>query len=260
MQSGNSSTVMPNVYHPQPIAGGMGNPYAQQAVQHSTGGGGSNSAFMAGMNHAAGSSIPTRPAYTGPTSGPVRYLPPTDSILPISQLTIYTQKWTIKARVTSKSELRTFRNARGEGQLMSLDLVDAAGGEIRGTFFGAAASKYHALLTIGKVFRFSKGSVKPANPKFNPKAQYELTFDEHSEIQEVADEGTIPSLKLDLVPIKQIGDFPLGDAVDILPESDENARDIMIIEMRSSGNCHSSRCDANILITNLAYPNFLHAV
>ena len=169
----------------------------------------SHSPFAAGMQQ----SMPQVPYQS--SSGPVRYMQPMEQVLPMSQLTIYTQKWTIRARVANKSEMRTFRNAKGEGQLMTCDLVDADQSEMRATFFGTAAQKFYPILTVGKVFNLSRGSVKPANPKFNPRAQYELMFDEHSEIQEVVDDGSIPSIKLAIVPIASIASSAVGSNVDI---------------------------------------------
>lgn len=84
------------------------------------------------------------------------------SIMPINSLNSYQNRWTIKARVTHKSDIRRcvelaeglpcngwlvpadltaphfppgmtcrYTNARGEGRFFSFDLLDAQGGEIR---------------------------------------------------------------------------------------------------------------------------------
>eukprot|EP00976_Prorocentrum_cordatum_P059823 1175662-Prorocentrum_minimum.AAC.1 len=45
-------------------------------------------------------------------------------IVPIAQLNPYQNRWTIKARITSKGELRHWQNARGEGKVFSFDLID----------------------------------------------------------------------------------------------------------------------------------------
>jgi replication factor A1 len=45
-------------------------------------------------------------------------------IVPIDSLNPYQNKWTIKARVISRPNLRTYSNARGEGRVMSVELVD----------------------------------------------------------------------------------------------------------------------------------------
>ena len=53
---------------------------------------------------------------------------------PIDSITPYQNKWTIKARVTSKSDIRTWNNAKGSGKLFSMDLMDESG-EIRAIAF-----------------------------------------------------------------------------------------------------------------------------
>jgi replication factor A1 len=60
-------------------------------------------------------------------------------------------RWTIKARITAKSELRRWSNAKGEGTLFSIDLLDNMGGEIKGTFFKDACDKFFPVLEEGKV-------------------------------------------------------------------------------------------------------------
>lgn len=60
---------------------------------------------------------------------------------PIASLHPYHTRWTIKARVTSKGDKRTWSNAKGEGSLFSIDLLDAQGGQIRATMFKDAVDK-----------------------------------------------------------------------------------------------------------------------
>jgi len=60
-------------------------------------------------------------------------------------------RWTIKARITSKSDLKRWSNAKGEGTLFSIDLLDADNTEIRATFFKEACQKYFTMLEQGKV-------------------------------------------------------------------------------------------------------------
>ena len=46
------------------------------------------------------------------------------AVYPISSLTPYQNRWTIRARVTSKSNIKTWSNSRGEGKLFNIELVD----------------------------------------------------------------------------------------------------------------------------------------
>lgn len=52
--------------------------------------------------------------------------------------------WTIKARVTTKGELRLYNNARGEGKVFSFDLLDSGLGEIWSTYFNDVADKFYS--------------------------------------------------------------------------------------------------------------------
>lgn len=103
--------------------------------------------------HAAPPAKRASPSY-GSTSSQV----PTSSsdhlahqtIFPIASLTPYQNKWTIKARVTHKSDIRRWSNSRGEGHLFSMDLVDESG-EIRATAFKEQCDKYYNMIEVGKV-------------------------------------------------------------------------------------------------------------
>jgi len=102
------------------------------------------------------------------------------------------QRWTIKARITAKSDIRTWSNARGEGSLFSIDLLDESGQDIRATFFKEAVDRFYNMLAVDKVYTLSGGKLKAANMKFNTcKSGFEITFDENSEIHLVHDDGKI---------------------------------------------------------------------
>lgn len=136
---------------------------------------------------------------------------------PIRSLTPYSQRWMIRARVTTKTDVRHFTNARGEGKLFSCDLVDADGGEIRATFFGKAVDINVDLLQPKGVYTFAKGTLKAANKQFTTLDHpYEITFDERSEVR-VSEEGgaNIPSVQFKLVPLPTLAQHPPQTSVDV---------------------------------------------
>ena len=80
--------------------------------------------------------------------------------------------------VTAKGERRTWSNARGEGSLFSVDLLDKNGTQIRGTFFKEGVDKFYDVIHKDCVYYFSNGRLKAANKAFTSIANdYEISFD-----------------------------------------------------------------------------------
>ena len=128
----------------------------------------------------------TKPPSTAGSTRP-RVAPPRQSrpTLPIEGLSPYSNNWTIKARVAQKSEIRNWSNARGEGKLFSVTLMDETA-EIRGTGFNLAVDHLYDKLEEGKVYYISKARVNLAKKKFNNVGNdYELALDKNTEIEEV---------------------------------------------------------------------------
>lgn len=133
-----------------------------------------------------GLGMTTKPPSAAGSSGP-RAVPPKPSraTLPIEGLSPYSNSWTIKARVTQKSEIRNWSNPRGEGKLFSVTLMDETG-EIRGTGFNLVVDQLYDKLQEGKVYYISKARVNLAKKKFNNVANdYELALEKNTEVEEV---------------------------------------------------------------------------
>lgn len=138
-------------------------------------------------------------------------------IMPISAINPYSGKWTIKARITAKSDIRTWSNARGEGKLFSIDLLDSEGGEIRATFFKDACDKFFPMLEEDKVYTFANGTLKVVqNRSFSHlKNQYELTFNTNAVITASSDDG-IKHQTFTFVKIASLANTEVGSTVDLI--------------------------------------------
>ncbi|PWN54342.1 replication factor-a protein [Violaceomyces palustris] len=137
-------------------------------------------------------------------------------IYPIEGLSPYQNKWTIKARVTSKSDIRHWSNARGEGKLFSVNLLDESG-EIKATGFNDAVDKFFPLLQENKVYLISKAKVNIAKKQFsNLQNEYEITFESHSEIEECHDASDVPEVKYEFVPIDQLESVEPNQTCDVI--------------------------------------------
>lgn len=110
------------------------------------------------------------------------------NIYPIEGLSPYAHKWTIKARCTSKSEIKTWHNKNGEGKLFTVNLLDESG-EIRATGFKEQCDAFYDVLQEGGVYYISSPCrVQMAKKQFsNLNNDYELTLESGTVIEKVQD-------------------------------------------------------------------------
>lgn len=137
--------------------------------------------------------------------------------MPIESLSPYQNKWVIKARVMSKSGIRTWSNAKGEGKLFSMDLCDETG-EIRCTGFRDMVDRYYDMLEVDKVYYISRCQLKPANKQYSQlKNDYEMTMTSDTQIQPCIEGGnSIPKLKYNLTSINDLATKPADSIVDVI--------------------------------------------
>ncbi|XP_055532718.1 replication protein A 70 kDa DNA-binding subunit [Wyeomyia smithii] len=136
---------------------------------------------------------------------------------PISSLSPYQNKWVIKARVMSKSEIRTWSNAKGEGRLFSMDVMDESG-EIRITAFKEQCDKFHEMIEADKVYFITKCQLKPANKQYSTlRNEYEMTMTNDTVIQECKeDNASVPEIHYNFVPISQIANMEANTVLDVI--------------------------------------------
>lgn len=108
------------------------------------------------------------------------------TIYPIEAISPYSNKWTIKARCTSKSNIKTWHNKNGEGKLFSVNLLDDSG-EIRATGFNDQCDMLYDLFQEGSVYYISSPCrVQIAKKQFtNLNNDYELTFERDTLVEKV---------------------------------------------------------------------------
>ena len=72
--------------------------------------------------------------------------------------------WTIRARVASKGQMRTYNSAKGDGNLFNVEFIDEDGTRIEATLWREVASKYFEVLEEGKV---TKRKTRKECPNFH---------------------------------------------------------------------------------------------
>ncbi|KAG8717089.1 Replication factor A protein 1 [Ceratobasidium sp. 394] len=135
---------------------------------------------------------------------------------PIEALSPYSNKWTIRARVTQKSDVRTWSNARGDGKLFNVNLMDDTG-EIRATGFNDVVDNLYSKLEEGKVYWLGKARVQLAKKQFsNLSNEYEISLERGTEVVPCEDENAVPKLKYNFLELSQLDSVDKDAIIDVL--------------------------------------------
>jgi replication factor A1 len=215
-------TTAPQIGDPQPMDGGALAPPTGAAA--TTAPVAAAAVPAAAVPYAAAASTTTS-AYQSSAAGhfqPYSTMAPmaaesSGAIYPVTALSPYMNRWTIKVRVTKKGDVKTYTNAKGDGKLLSVDLLDGQGGEIRATMFNEQVDQFSAILEKNHVYLISGGSLKPANRKFTTfNNEFELTFNSSTTIQPVSESGDIKMQQYAFCPIGDIAHKEKDDMVDVI--------------------------------------------
>lgn len=139
------------------------------------------------------------------------------NIYPIEALNPYSQKWTIKARCTNKSDIKTWHNMKGEGKLFSVNLLDDSG-EIRATGFNDQCDQLYELFQEGQVYYISSPCrVQLAKKQFsNLSNDYELTFERDTAVEKAEEEDGVPQVKYTFTQIADLQSVEKDTTIDIV--------------------------------------------
>jgi len=141
-----------------------------------------------------------------------------ERITPLRALNMYQNRWVIKCRVMTKSEVRHWdKGPTNQGSLFSATLMDSDGVEIRATFFREAVEAFYDVVQEGKTYTFANGKVKLANKDYSGvDNEHEITFGGQAEIHEVVNDGSIKAVALQRTLVKDIADLAPNSTCDIL--------------------------------------------
>lgn len=170
------------------------------------------------------------PSRTGPTSSAGQ-----GNIYPIEALSPYAHKWTIKARVSNKSEIRTWHKQSGEGKLFSVNLLDESG-EIKATGFNEQCDQLYDLFQEGSVYYISSPcKVQFAKKQFtNLPNDFELTFDRETKVEKAEDQENVPQVRFNFTNIASLQTVEKDTTIDIIGVLKEVADVTQIVSKSTS--------------------------
>jgi replication factor A1 len=138
-------------------------------------------------------------------------------VYPIEGLSPYAHKWTIKARVSHKSDIRTWHKQNSEGKLFSVNLLDESG-EIKATGFNEQCDQFYDLFQEGSVYYISAPcKVNLAKKQFsNLPNDYELMLERDTVIEKCEDTQEVPQVRYNFTTIGALQDIEKDSTIDVI--------------------------------------------
>ncbi|KAL8699522.1 MAG: hypothetical protein Q9224_001374 [Gallowayella concinna] len=139
------------------------------------------------------------------------------NIYPIEALSPYAHKWTIKARCTNRSDIKTWHNKNGEGKLFSVNLLDESG-EIRGTGFNDQCDALYEIFQEGGVYYVtSPCRVQMAKKQFtNLNNDYELMFERDTLVEKAEEQNGVPQVRFNFTSIGDLQSVEKDTTIDTI--------------------------------------------
>ncbi len=174
----------------------------------------------------------TRPAANGDSNS---------TIYPIEALSPYARKWTIKARVTSKSDIKTWHKATGEGKLFSVNLLDESG-EIKATAFNDQCDQFYDVLQEGCVYYISSPCrIQLAKKQFsNIPNDYELSFERDTLVEKCEDQNAVPQVRFNFCNLQELQNVEKDATVDVIGVLKE-VQEVSQITSKNTGKPYEKR-------------------
>lgn len=138
------------------------------------------------------------------------------NLISIDQLSPYQSTWSIKARVSQKSDLREWSNQRGKGKLFSVNLLDETG-EIKATAFNQTADKFYDIFKENKVYYITKGAITQAKKQYSTLSNdYEIQLDRDTVVEEILNDDSVPKVQFHLMKFDQLQNTENNTIVDVV--------------------------------------------
>ena len=136
----------------------------------------------------------------------------------LSTLTTFTKNLHIYVKCVKKTEMKNYNSRNGTpGCLINFFLRDKEGFEIPSTAFNDGAKKLDEKIFENHCYEIKGGYIKINEKRFSlVKSDYKIIFDEHTEVNEVNDNGAFSEIQLNFTNIVDIPNLSPDSIIDIL--------------------------------------------
>ena len=136
----------------------------------------------------------------------------------ISSLTTFSSNAHLYLKCKVKNKVKNFvaKTTKKDCTLQSYIFTDTKGDEIQATAFNKCVDNLDKIIQEGGIYEIRKVNIQLAERAFNAtKCDYKLVFNESVQINPAPDNGKFGGIKLSVIPLEQIVDFPIGKIIDV---------------------------------------------
>ena len=136
----------------------------------------------------------------------------------ISSLTTFSSNAHLYLKCKVKNKVRSFvaKTTKKDCVLQSYIFTDTKGDEIQATAFNKVVENLDKIIQEGGIYEIRKVNIQLAERAFNAtKCDYKLVFNESVQINPAPDNGKFGGVKLSVIPLDKIVDFPIGKIIDV---------------------------------------------
>ena len=136
----------------------------------------------------------------------------------ISSLTTFSSNAHLYLKCKVKNKVRNFvaKTTKKDCTLQSYIFTDTKGDEIQATAFNKVVENLDKIIQEGGIYEIRKVNIQLAERAFNAtKCDYKLVFNESVQINPAPDNGKFGGVKLSIIPLERIVDFPIGKIIDV---------------------------------------------
>ncbi|KAK3588016.1 hypothetical protein CHS0354_014546 [Potamilus streckersoni] len=156
----------------------------------------------------------------------------------ISSLRPYQKRWKIRARVTNKSRITSYKKYGNWGQRINFTFADASG-SINAVAFGETVHKFDDLLQEQKIYYVSNATIDPAKTNISGGNSYDMKINDDTNIKlcEEDDSLALPSqIPFNSVMIDKLKPGRLYDVIGVVKDHREktvrrwNGVEVLIVD------------------------------